>query len=465
VVGPLSESNISGQDYRSPGHGRNSIEVVNRDERFPDSDDERNHHRGQPVGRLAARMTDEAPARGRGQEGRRSSVEPATRSDQPVGTTARLISARTTRQLVVLGFALIALGAGLYLARGTIVPFVIALLGAYLIMPLVDVMAGRRIPRWLGILIVYAGGIAVAYFILRFVVPPLIEQAQALIAAIPALLGHLRDWYLGLDLDPSIRAFMDKLIATISDAVRTIDMGTILGPVFQSVSGLLLTIVGYAFVPFFVFYVVLDKERLLRGFDRGLPAEWRGDIWAVLGIGDRVFGQWIRSTIVLGAILGVSSLIGMGVFAVIIDPVFGRFAVVLATIAFFSEFVPIIGPFFPLVAGVLVGLTVSPGAALAAGLFYFILAQVEANLLVPRIQGQALALHPAAVITVLIMGTAATGLLGALLAIPIVAALGLIIRYLFRRASGLIDPPPPTRQPPEPGPLVDALIPGVVRES
>lgn len=372
----------------------------------------------------------------------------------------RLVSVRTGRQLVVLSLGGFAAAAGLYLARDTIVPFIVALLVAYLIMPAVDYLAARRVPRWLAVLLVFAGIVLAVLLVLQFLLPPLVEQLEALVAALPSVGAEVRDWYLRLELDPAARATLDRIMAGVVEAIRGIDVGTALQPVIETLAGVLGTVLAYAFTPFFVFYVALDKERIVRGFDRSLPDGWRADIWAVLGIGDRVFGQWVRSTIVLAVILGVASLVGMGVFSVVIDPVFGRFAVVLATIAFFSEFVPIIGPFFPLIAGVLVGLTVGPGAALAAGLYYFALTQIEANVFVPRIQGRALSLSPAAVIAVLIMGTAAAGLLGALLAIPVVSTVVLVLRYLFRRASGLIGPPAPPPAP-ERGPLVDDLVPGV----
>jgi predicted PurR-regulated permease PerM len=381
----------------------------------------------------------------------------------PVATTNdRLVSARALRQGAVLALAGLLAGVALYLARDAVTPFVVALLVGYVILPVVDGLAARRVPRWLAILIVYAGLLAALYLIVRLVLPPLVEQILAIIAALPAAAAHLRDYYLALDLAPDLRAWLDAILGDLRATIAGLDPHILIGPIVASAGGLVGLLLAYAFAPFFVFYVVLDRDRLQRGFDRSLPAEWRPDIWAVLGIGDTVFGQWIRTTILLGAILAAASFVGMWVFAFVVDPVFGQFAIVLAVIAFFSEFIPIIGPFFPLIGGVVVGLTVSPFAALLAGLFYFALAQVEANLLVPRIQGRALSLHPAVVIAVLILGAAAAGLLGAMLAMPVVATATLIIRYLFRRASGLIDPPPPPLAP-EPGPLVDDLIPGEPR--
>ena len=87
---------------------------------------------------------------------------------------------------------------------------------------------------------------------------------------------------------------------------------------------------------------------------------------------------------------------------------------------------------------------------------YLVVQQVEGAVLVPKIQGSAVELHPALIIFVLIVGGSIAGLLGAILAIPITAAARDVYRYLFRRLS---DPPPPeiaSEADPSPAPIVDA---------
>jgi len=84
---------------------------------------------------------------------------------------------------------------------------------------------------------------------------------------------------------------------------------------------------------------------------------------------------------------------------------------------------------------VLLAATVGPVAVLAALLLYFLVQQVENNLLVPKIQGNAVQLHPAAVVFAIIIGGSLAGLLGAILALPVTAAFRDVVRYLFRRLS------------------------------
>ena len=109
----------------------------------------------------------------------------------------------------------------------------------------------------------------------------------------------------------------------------------------------------------------------------------------------------------------------------------------LAVIAGILELLPIIGPIISMIPTLLVALTTSrPGPRRDRGVvLYLVVQQVEGAVLVPKIQGSAVELHPSLVIFVLIVGGAIAGLLGAILAIPITAAGRDVYRYLFRRLS------------------------------
>ena len=119
----------------------------------------------------------------------------------------------------------------------------------------------------------------------------------------------------------------------------------------------------------------------------------------------------------------------------LVDPVFGRYAVLLSVIAGVLELVPIIGPIIAAVPAVLLAATAGLEPVIAALVLYTLVQQVENNLLVPKIQGDAVELHPAAVIFAIIIGGSLAGLLGAILALPVTAAVRDVVRYLFRRLS------------------------------
>ena len=170
-------------------------------------------------------------------------------------------------------------------------------------------------------------------------------------------------------------------------------------------------------------------------FDRSLPATWRFDVWATLRVVRRVFGQWVRAQLVLGVTVGVFTFIGLLLLSRFVDPVFGRYAVLLSVTAGILELVPIIGPIIAAVPAVLLAATAGLEAVVAAFLLYLLVQQVENNVLVPKIQGDAVQLHPAVVMFAIVIGGSLVGLLGAILALPVAAALRDVTRYLFRRLS------------------------------
>ena len=131
-------------------------------------------------------------------------------------------------------------------------------------------------------------------------------------------------------------------------------------------------------------------------------------------------------------------------------------------IAGILELVPIIGPIISAVPAVLLAATAGPVPVAAALGLYLLVQQVENNFLVPKIQGDAVELHPAIVMSAIIIGGSLAGLLGAILALPVTAAGRDVVRYLFRRMSpdepealeatlAKLGPIPPGRVLPPPG--------------
>jgi predicted PurR-regulated permease PerM len=192
---------------------------------------------------------------------------------------------------------------------------------------------------------------------------------------------------------------------------------------------------GYIILPVFVFYLLKDRVALTASFDRSLPDTWRFDVWAVIRTVERVFGQWVRAQLILGFAVGVFTFIGLMVLSRLVDPVFGRYAILLSVIAGVLELVPIIGPIISAVPAVLLAATAGPVPVAAALGLYLLVQQVENNFLVPKIQGDAVELHPAIVMAAIIIGGSLAGLLGAILALPVTAAGRDVVRYLFRRLS------------------------------
>jgi len=208
-------------------------------------------------------------------------------------------------------------------------------------------------------------------------------------------------------------------------------------PIARSLAGAAAAIFGYLIIPIWAFYLLRDRVRLTAQFGAALPSAWRDDVWAVVSIVQNVFSSWIRAQILLGLIVGAGTYAGLLLLGWVVDERFLQFAVLLAVIAAVLELIPIIGPIISMIPTLLVALTTSEPVVgvIAVLLLYLVIQQVEGAVLVPKIQGDALELHPSVVIFVLILGGAIAGILGAILSIPITAAGRGVYRYLFKAVN------------------------------
>ncbi len=336
------------------------------------------------------------------------------------------------------------IGVLLWMARDAVRPFVVGLLLVYLLEPPVRWLVRHGMRRTLAILLVYVVAIVAVVEILSLTVTPLVNELVRFVQDLPGLANQLQvqverlsEIYARLQLPDAVRDWIDSVIAGIGqgDGGAPVLDFTMLFPVLTGAGSVIGAVFGYLLLPVWVFYILKDRTVLTDQFDRTLPATWRFDVWAVLRITRRVFGQWVRAQLVLGITVGVFTFVGLILLSRFVDPVFGRYAILLSVSAGILELLPIIGPIISAVPAVLLAATAGLEPVIAALVLYTLVQQVENNLLVPKIQGDAVQMHPAAVMFAIIIGGALAGLLGAILALPVTAAARDVVRYLFRRAS------------------------------
>lgn len=348
------------------------------------------------------------------------------------GAGGRSVRAPTPRVALLL-VAAVVVAILLWQGRAALSPFIVGLLLVYLLSPLVERLARFGLPRWIAVLVVYVVVVLVLIQAVSVTIRPLIEQVRTFAADLPGLQARALEWYGTLDLPPAIRQSVDEWLAGLGEG-GGFDPG-IFTPVLNLTAGFVSGIFGYLIIPVWAFYLLKDRPQLMAAFDRSLPATWRNDVWAVIRIVERVFSQWVRGQLFLGVTVGIATFIGLEILNFAVDPIFGRFALLLAVSAGILELLPIIGPIIAAVPAVLLAATAGPEAAIAALALYLLVQQLENNLLVPKIQGDAVELHPSAVMFSLVVGGAIAGLLGAILSLPIAAAGRSVFRYLFQRLS------------------------------
>jgi len=344
--------------------------------------------------------------------------------------------------------ALYAVGWLLWSAAPALTPFVIGLVLAYLLMPIVDRL-DERMPRWLAILIVYIGGIGLAAAAIAFIIPPAVDQVQQLIRSLPdadrllAMWNTLLQQYRNLvpaslqqPIEQGIRSALQTAQANFAGYLQ--DVGTFLFTQVLNILNTLTFLIGFLIIPIWLFYVLHDHEQARALVDRLLPGRARPDFWNIWGMIDEVFSDYIRGQLLLG--LAVGTMVGIGLLLLRLLGFDVRYILLLAIVAGITELIPIIGPIIGAIPGVLVGFFggengVQTGLAVLA--VYVVVQQLENNLLVPRIIGESVGVHPAILTVILIAMGQVFGLLGVVLAAPLTAIARDLFVYIYRRLDGL----------------------------
>ena len=371
-----------------------------------------------------------------------------------------------TPRVALLIFAVVVVGVVLYLGRSALTPFIVGALLIYILDPAVRLLSRRygpvQLPRGLAVLLVYVITFFVVFEAAVLLLVPLITQVAQFVGDLPrifmaleAALAELSAFYQTLDLPPALREYIDGALADLAENGVGFEIGALL-PLAQTLLGTVAGFFGILIIPFWAFYILRDRVKLTQRLHQALPPAWREDVWAVLHIIDRVFGRWIRAQLLLGLIIGAATYGGVLLLGYLVDERFLQFAVLLAVIAGVLELLPIIGPIISMVPTLLIALTTEdPAVALIATVaLYTVVQQVEGAFLVPKIQGDAVELHPSVIIFALIIGGSIAGLVGAILSIPITAAALSVYRYLFRRLSA-DDPAVPAADAPDMRPLIE----------
>ena len=350
----------------------------------------------------------------------------------------RRLSAPTSRVAIAM-VAIVILGVVLLLAADAIRPFILGVLLVYLLAPAVERLARLGLPRGIAVLIVFVVVVIVVGAVLFIALAPLLAQARELIADLPNLVNQVRTsflrYYAGLNLTPVIRDAIDTWLANLASGVGGPDVPGIASSVFGSILGVVTTIAAYAILPAWLFYILKDRPRLADALESSLPAGWRGDVFAMFAIVDRVFGKWVRGQLALGVTVGILSYLGLMGLSIAVHPVFGRYAILLALVGGLLELLPFVGPLLAAIPALLIGVTAGPGPFFAVLALYVAIQLLENNVLVPGIQGSAVDLHPSAVLIALVVGFTLGGILGAIVSLPIAAAGRDMFRYWFHRVG------------------------------
>jgi predicted PurR-regulated permease PerM len=358
--------------------------------------------------------------------------------DRPVA------SGRTAYTVIGLVFALFVGGYFVYRISGVVLAFLLTILLSIILSAPVNYLARRGWPRTWGVIAVIAaiGGL---FWLLGLALVPAVEtQSREFAKAFPMILDE------ALVLANQAQSFfgLGTQIGLNPESFSKLGREVLTGSTVSTAAGVGLTaatVVSLAAVVFIsTIYLVIRPEPWVNGFVSLFPAGWRQRTREVLQTLYQTVQRWFLGQLAAMTFIAVFWAISLSLIGV-------PFALLIGIFSGLISFIPYVGALISVVVPVLLALISDPFSAVWVIVAFIIIQQIEGNLLQPIVMSRAVDLHPALVVfAILVMGTL-FGIVGVFLAVPLVAALQVLVRELWVQRMDQIgtDPNPPTREPPK----------------
>lgn len=274
------------------------------------------------------------------------------------------------------------------------------------IRPLVVILEKIRIPRVISILLVYSIVFGLFGVSLAGTIPLLVSQSTKFITDLPGFAAQVLPFW---NIDVTT---LTRQIAPISENIVKVTVG-----IFSNIVTTLTVLV-------FTFYFLLERPRASQTLIPLVGESMTSKTLDVLRKIEKKLGAWVRGELFLMMTIGVLSYIGLTILHI-------DFALPLAIIAGVLEIVPTIGPIVSAIPAILVALATSPFLALTVAALYFIIQQLENNLLVPFVMKKSVGFSPLVTILSVMIGGRFAGVVGAILAVPLVLVIQTVVNELF----------------------------------
>jgi predicted PurR-regulated permease PerM len=312
-----------------------------------------------------------------------------------------------TPRTIILGLTAIAAAWVLIQIRVVVVSVFIALIFGLALDPLVVKLKKMRVPRPIGVFLVFLFFLAVILSLLAYGFTPMVDQIGKFIVNLPQFLGPILN-----SLGPlSFAAELQQQLVSQATLLSA-NILTIAGSVVSNILFLLVVL-------FLTFYFLLDWENLKTRLAGMLNPRAQVRLRRIIESMEKHLGGWLRGQILLMIAVGV--LVYLGLFALGVE-----YALPLAVIAGLFEVIPTIGPVLSAVPAILVGFGTSFGLGVWILVLYVVVQQLENSLIVPNVLGRAVGFSPLMTLLIVFAGAQLFGIGGAILSIPVALLLNIV---------------------------------------
>lgn len=301
-------------------------------------------------------------------------------------------------------------------------PFLISAFITYLLHPIVEKLNESSLPKWLAILIIYLlffGGLG---FALYKGIPAFILQLRDLVDNAPDFTNQYRNWTTLLQEQTSMwPEVLQERIDLIIDSAELI-LNELLSKVIQFFMSVLNSIIIIALIPFITFYMLKDMEAIKKAVWYLTPRKWRLGGMKFLRDVDKSLGGYIRGQLLVGVAIGAMAALLFWFFDM-------KYPLLLGFIVGVTNIIPYFGPIIALIPAVIIAATISVKMIITSIVIIAVLQFLEGNVLSPLIVGKSLHMHPLMIMLALLAGGEVAGVLGLIVAVPILAVLKVSILH------------------------------------
>ena len=316
-----------------------------------------------------------------------------------------------------------------------VLPVILATIAYYLLRPILRFLERIRIPRAWGILIIFIGLIGLITLLVFLVYPFLKGQTANLIEEFPTYFKQMLiniDTFLRTSIVSTyykesginINSFLDTGLGNIGK-LFTDTVGGIASGITSFISALTGLILAIVTVPFILFYLLKDGEKLPQMIKKMLPPRLRDDADSILKDADRQIGAYIQGQILVAISIGIMVTIGFYIIGMDYAPLLGALAMV-------TSVVPYLGPLIAITPAVIIAIVTSPLMLVKLAVVWTIVQLIDGKFISPQIMGKSLHIHPITIIFVLLTSGSLFGVAGVVLGIPGYALLKVVFTHLFK---------------------------------
>lgn len=334
------------------------------------------------------------------------------------------------RIAVFIGFIMLLLWGAARLSP-IIAPLFMALLLTYILQPAVEMLERLDVRTGIAIIVVYAYFFIVLALLFSLCLPILVSQFYSLLQAVPGLVERIHQSFVHVADQAGSYLLRDlaDLLYDNAEAALSGKLTAMLNDTKETVSALTRTILYLVLAPFLGFYLLRDKGSLRRALAAWIPIGERTELRRLSADVDHLLRQFLRGYLLVAT--AVALLSAAFYSAIDLD-----YPLALGLIMGIADIIPYFGPIIGAVPAVAVALSEGASTALVTGVGLLVIQQMESLIITPLVMGDKVGLHPLTTIMSVLAGGWLFGVLGAVLAVPAVAAGLLIIRYLWSRAVG-----------------------------